>query len=85
MKPIVLPAASDDRDFNAIDPNLVFDEQGHAWLSFGSFWSGIKMRRIDPKTGMLSMEYETLFVSCPEAAPQSAARSSWPARRLAGD
>jgi len=48
-------------DFNAIDPNLVIDEKGDAWLSFGSFWSGIKMRRIDPKTGLLSTEDTKLF------------------------
>ena len=41
-------------DWNAIDPNIVFDEEGKPWLSFGSFWSGIKMRRIDSATGKLS-------------------------------
>jgi arabinan endo-1,5-alpha-L-arabinosidase len=38
-------------NWNAIDPNLVIDTAGQAWLSFGSFWSGIKMIRIDPTTG----------------------------------
>jgi arabinan endo-1,5-alpha-L-arabinosidase len=38
-------------EFNAIDPNIVLDDKGHPWLSFGSFWGGIKMRRIDPVTG----------------------------------
>jgi arabinan endo-1,5-alpha-L-arabinosidase len=38
-------------NFNAIDPNIVLDENGQPWLSFGSFWGGIKMRRIDPATG----------------------------------
>jgi len=41
-------------DYNAIDPNLVLDEKGQAWLAFGSFWSGIKMRAIDRHTGKLS-------------------------------
>lgn len=57
---LVLRSRSED-DFNAIDPNLVKDEQGNPWLSFGSFWSGIKMRRIDPKTGLLSGEDSKLY------------------------
>jgi arabinan endo-1,5-alpha-L-arabinosidase len=48
-------------DFNAIDPNLVIDGQGRVWLAFGSFWSGIKMRRIDPKSGNLSAEDTKLY------------------------
>jgi arabinan endo-1,5-alpha-L-arabinosidase len=49
---LVLRSRAED-DFNAIDPNLVMDGKGRAWLSFGSFWTGIKMQRIDPKTGKL--------------------------------
>jgi arabinan endo-1,5-alpha-L-arabinosidase len=37
-------------DYNAIDPNVFLDGK-HAWLSFGSFWSGIKIRALDPLTG----------------------------------
>jgi len=38
-------------DFNAIDPALTKTRDGKLWLSFGSFWSGIKLLPLDPKTG----------------------------------
>jgi arabinan endo-1,5-alpha-L-arabinosidase len=57
---LVLRSRLED-DFNAIDPNLVIDEKGQAWLAFGSFWSGIKMRQIDPKTGLLSTTDTKLY------------------------
>ena len=50
---LVLRSRAED-DFNAIDPNISFDAKGNPWLSFGSFWTGIKMRRIDARTGKLS-------------------------------
>ena len=48
-------------DWNAIDPNLVIDEEGQPWLSFGSFWGGIKMRKIDPASGKLLATDSTLY------------------------
>jgi arabinan endo-1,5-alpha-L-arabinosidase len=47
-------------DWNAIDPNLALDEGGAPWLVWGSFWGGIKMRRVDPETGKLSKTDTTL-------------------------
>lgn len=32
--------------WNAIDPNLVMDEKGQPWLSFGSFWNGLKIVKL---------------------------------------
>ena len=47
-------------DFNAIDPNLVVEDDENVWLSWGSFWGGIMMRRVDPQTGKLSSTDTTL-------------------------
>jgi len=56
----VLGSSKSD-DWNAIDPNVVLDDKGAPWLSFGSFWGGIKMRRLDPSTGMLDPKDPTLY------------------------
>jgi arabinan endo-1,5-alpha-L-arabinosidase len=57
---MVLRSHKED-DFNAIDPNFVAEDRNRAWLDFGSFWSGIKMRRIDLDTGKLSNQDQTLY------------------------
>jgi len=38
-------------DFNTIDPAITFDADGRLWMSFGSYWSGIKLIELDSKTG----------------------------------
>lgn len=43
--------SSATNDFNAIDPAIFHDTNGSLWLTFGSFWSGIKMIQLDPRTG----------------------------------
>ncbi len=59
-KGLVLESKATD-NFNAIDPNFVQDAAGHGWLSFGSFWDGIKMRRLDDTTGLLSTADTRLY------------------------
>jgi len=46
---VIASAATDD--FNTIDPAIFHDKNGSLWLTFGSFWSGIKMIQLDPQTG----------------------------------
>lgn len=33
--------------WNAIDPDFIMDENKEPWLSFGSFWGGIKLFKLD--------------------------------------
>lgn len=57
---LVLKSTAAD-NFNAIDPNYVRGRKGRAWLAFGSFWSGIKMRRLNERTGLLSKKDTKLY------------------------
>ena len=34
-------------NWNAIDPNVVIDDQDNPWLVWGSFWDGIQLVRLD--------------------------------------
>ncbi|WMI66774.1 arabinan endo-1,5-alpha-L-arabinosidase [Aestuariibaculum sp. YM273] len=45
---IVIQSVPNRDLWNAIDPNLIFDEENTPWLSFGSFWDGLKMVKLNP-------------------------------------
>ncbi len=66
---LVLKSIATD-NFNAIDPNLVLDGKGKPWLSFGSFWSGIKMRQIDAATGKLASGNSQIYALAARAKPE---------------
>ncbi|MDF3124125.1 arabinan endo-1,5-alpha-L-arabinosidase [Rheinheimera sp. 1928-s] len=44
---IVLQSVPQRDLWNAIDPAIILDEQGQAWMSFGSFWGGLKLVKLD--------------------------------------
>lgn len=53
--------------YNAIDPSVFQDTNGSLWLTFGSYWSGIKLiqlnlqtgKRIAPDSKIYSLAYNT--------------------------
>jgi arabinan endo-1,5-alpha-L-arabinosidase len=44
---IVLESVPNRDLWNAIDPNIIVDEKGTPWMSFGSFWGGLKLVKLD--------------------------------------
>jgi arabinan endo-1,5-alpha-L-arabinosidase len=57
----VVLASNEGDDFNALDPNILVNSDGSVWLTYGSYWSGIKQRQIDPATGMLMADDSTRY------------------------
>jgi arabinan endo-1,5-alpha-L-arabinosidase len=52
--------SDDGDDHNAIDPNVVVDTEGTPWLSFGSFWDGIKAVRLTQEGERADSELHSL-------------------------
>jgi arabinan endo-1,5-alpha-L-arabinosidase len=51
----------DGDGYNAIDPSVFHDNDGSLWLTFGSYWSGIKLVQLDPQTGKRTAPDSKLF------------------------
>lgn len=49
--------------WNAIDPNIVFDNNQHPWMSFGSFWNGLKMVKLTDDLLAIKQPEEWLTVA----------------------
>lgn len=45
-KGLVIQSFPGETNWNAIDPNLVVDDEGTPWLSFGSFWDGLQLIKL---------------------------------------
>lgn len=48
-------------DFNALDPTILVDSDQSVWLTYGSYWTGIKQRQVDPATGKLLASNPTRY------------------------
>ncbi|MBN2534781.1 MAG: family 43 glycosylhydrolase [Spirochaetales bacterium] len=53
----------DNSNYNCIDPNIVLDDNGEPWMSFGSFWSGIKLVKLDPDTMKPPSNYQFFSIA----------------------
>jgi arabinan endo-1,5-alpha-L-arabinosidase len=64
--------------WNAIDPNLITDENNEPWLAFGSFWNGIKLVKLNEQRNAIATPQSWVTVA-------SRKRSFELADTLAGD
>lgn len=47
-------------NWNAIDPNLIFDNDGTPYMTFGSFWDGLKIVKMKPDLLSIDQDPATL-------------------------
>jgi arabinan endo-1,5-alpha-L-arabinosidase len=74
----IVVTSNDSDNFNAIDPDVFSDDDGRLWLSYGSFWGGIRMTALDADT--LRPVGETRFVASHRPgieAPTLMKRDGW--------
>lgn len=61
---LVIQSFPDSTNWNAIDPNLIIDEKGKPWLSYGSFWDGLQLVKLkDDLTGPAKGQKPVTFCS----------------------
>jgi arabinan endo-1,5-alpha-L-arabinosidase len=53
--------SSSSVNYNTIDPSVTFDSSGNLWMSFGSFWTGIKLIQLDSTTGLRNTTNTTVY------------------------
>ncbi|MFD1217438.1 arabinan endo-1,5-alpha-L-arabinosidase [Microbulbifer celer] len=55
---IVVQSVPHRDHWNAIDPAIIFGEDGTPWMSFGSFWEGLKLVKLDDSLTRLAEPQE---------------------------
>ena len=63
--------SSQGERFNAIDPGIAEDENGTPWMSFGSFWTGLKIVQLEWPTGLRASAAEPLAIADRKAPPNA--------------
>ncbi|MHC5795096.1 arabinan endo-1,5-alpha-L-arabinosidase [Lacisediminihabitans sp. FW035] len=64
-------------DFNAIDPGIVEDSSGTPWMTFGSFWSGIRMVELDWPSGLRAAPADTPLRIADRQVPPNAVEAAY--------
>ncbi len=57
----IVISSSASSPYNAIDPSILQDQSGGWWMSYGSWWNGLYMIKLDPSTGKQSTANTTIY------------------------
>ncbi|MCH9274804.1 glycoside hydrolase family 43 protein [Bifidobacterium amazonense] len=57
-----------DTEINAIDPSVETDDNGDMWMTFGSWFGGLWMFKLDPATGL--RDYKTTYQTVTDKSDQ---------------
>ena len=68
---IVLQSIPERDDWNAIDPAIIQDENNDYWMSFGSFWAGLKLVKLDDDLTRLAQPQEWYSIAARPRNPAS--------------
>lgn len=60
---MVIQSVPNRDSWNAIDPNIIIDEKGTPWMTFGSFWDGIKLVRLTDDLNAVAEPQEWYSIS----------------------
>ena len=77
-KGIVIQSIPNRDAWNAIDPAVIVDEQGSAWMSFGSFWSGLKIFKLNDDWTRPAEPQEWHSIAKRDAVPQGTSSNAGP-------
>lgn len=56
----IIESTPGETNWNAIDPNLIVSEDGTPYLSFGSFWDGLKLVKLSPDAKSLAEDISAI-------------------------
>ncbi|MGM8362912.1 arabinan endo-1,5-alpha-L-arabinosidase [Flavobacterium sp. ARAG 55.4] len=73
---IVVQSYPNRDEWNAIDSNLIIDENNTPWLSFGSFWDGIKMVKLNSDLLSIAQPEEWYAIAKRKNTPLSGGSSA---------
>ena len=65
-------------NWNAIDANIIDDASGTAWMSFGSFWSGLKLVKLDASRTRLAEPQVWHTIAARDATVRAAGDTAGP-------